>query len=150
MDMGSGTVSRVRNLGIAAVAAFGAYTTWLVVADDEPLNAGAWIYVGISVAVAAALWLFAVARPVVREIGNTPALIGLVVGILGVLSNVAFWAGWNGILGAAALVLGLEATRRARRGEGRAGMAKAATILGGIAVAAFVVFWIGFVISDLT
>lgn len=150
MDMVSGAVSRVRNLGIATVAVFGLYTTWLVVSDDEPLDTGAWIYVGVSVAIAAAIWLLAVARPLVRGTGNTPALVGLIVGIVGVLANVAFWAGFNGFLGAAALVLGIEGTRRAAGGRGRAGMSKAATILGGISVAAFVVFWIGFAISDLT
>lgn len=150
MDMFSAAVTRVRNLGIACVGIFAAYTTFLVVSDDEPLNASAWIYVGVSVAVAAAIWLVAVARPLVRDTGNTPALVGLILGILGVLANVAFWAGFNGFLGAAALVLGIEGARRAGRGEGRAGMAKAATILGGISVAAFVVFWIGFAISDLT
>jgi hypothetical protein len=150
MDMVPRAASRVRNLGFAAVAVFAAYTTFLVVSDDEPLDADAWIYVGVSVAVAAVIWILAVARPLARETGNTPALVGLVFGIVGVLANVAFWAGFNGFLGAAAIALGIEGTRRARRGDGRAGMAKAATILGGISVAAFVVFWIGFGIAELT
>lgn len=150
MDIVSRAVSRTRSLGIASVGVFGAYTTFLVVSDDEPLDAGAWLYVGVSVAIAAALWWLAVAKPLARDRGNTPAIVGLVLGILAVLANGAFWAGFNGILGAAAVALGVEATRRARRGDGRAGMAKAATILGGIGVAAFVFFWIAFAISELT
>lgn len=142
--------TRARTLGVAAVAAFVGYSILLVESDSEPADGGAWVYVAIAAVVAAAVWWFAVAKPLERATGNTPAKVGMVVGIIAVLTSVFFWAGYEGLLGAGALVLGMEGSRRAGEGQGRARMAKAATILGLIGVAVFCVTTLAWVIADLT
>jgi hypothetical protein len=150
MEVVSRQGTRARTLGLAVVAAFAGFSIFLIEADTEPADGGAWIYVSVVTVIAAALWWLAVAKPLDREAGNTPAKVGLVIGILALVSNLAFWAGYDAVLGIAAVVLGVEGARRARAGEGRARMAKGATILGGISVGAFVVLMIAWAIAALT
>ena len=149
MDVATSRGGRARSLGLTALTVFAGYLVLIIYGDDEPVTTGSWVFVGVTFAVAALVWLFAVAGPLGREAGNTPAKVGLVIGIVALLSNVMFWIGFNGFLGAAAIVLGVEGSRRAQRGEGRAGMAKAATILGLISVVAFAGILIAWGISEL-
>ena len=149
MDVLARQGSRARTVGLTALAVFAGYLVLIIYGDSEPVTTASWVFVGVTFAVAALIWAFAVAGPLRRDAGNAPATVGLVIGIVAVMSNVFFWMGFNGFLGAAAIVLGIEGTRRAQRGDGRAGMAKAATILGVISVVAFAGILIAWGIAEL-
>ena len=67
-----------------------------------------------------------------RQRAGTKATVGLVLGVLAVLTVVAFWSGLPFLLGAAAVAVGRRATDRGR-------LPLAAQILGAVAVLAGVV-----------
>ena len=64
---------------------------------------------------------------------NRPAMAGLVCGVLGLLTVVAFWSGLPIILGGAGVALGLAGRERAAE-AGRGGVAGAAVGIGIVAI----------------
>lgn len=137
-------VVRARNIGIAVLLVFAGLWVGYMVTSDDPRDRSAddWIALAVIAVVLAVIWRFVVVGPLKRSEGNTPAKAGMIAGIIGLLSNALFWAGLPLVLGAGALVLGVEGRRRAGVGQGRAGMAQAAVILGGVTLAAWIVFMI--------
>ena len=136
--------TRARNLGLAVWGIIvGIFVAYLLTSDDpRDRSADDWIAVAVLGVVFAVIWRFVVVGPLGRAEGNTPAKVGLIVGIIAVLSNALFWAGLPFVLGAAAVTLGFDGRKRAAAGAGRAGMSQAATILGAVAVGAWLVFMI--------
>lgn len=80
------------------------------------------ITLGVSLLVAVVLFGWAIPRT------GRPARVGLIVGLLGLLSVAAFWSGLPYVLGPAAIVLGLHGRAR----EGRRTPATTAVVLGSL------------------
>ncbi len=133
--------TRARGVGLVVLAVIvGIWIAYLTTSDDpRDRSADDWIALGILVVVLAVIWRFVVVGPLQRAEGNTPAKVGLIIGILGVLGNGLFWSGLPFVLGAGALVLGIEGRKRSAIGYGRAGMAQWALILGAVAVVGWIV-----------
>ena len=74
---------------------------------------------------------------------NSPALSGLITSLAGVVTVAAFWSGLPVVLGAAGALLGAEGRHRARQGEGRAGIAQVALVLGMLSIVATVALVVG-------
>lgn len=60
-----------------------------------------------------------------------------------------FWTGLPFVLGAAALVLGVEGRKRARAGAGRAGAARAAFVMGAIQTAGWLVLMMWALVTEI-
>ena len=114
---------------LAFVLAAAALAVANFVSTEPGENGGGAAYVvtlGISLLVAAAVFGWAIPR------SERPGHVGLVVGVIGLLSVAAFWSGLPYVLGPAAIVLGLIG--RARPGE--RGPATVAVVLGALTTAA--------------
>jgi hypothetical protein len=103
--------------------------------DDETGNASAFIAASlISIAVAAAMFLFVVPRAEEEaRRDNGPAMIGLILGVIAALLILVYWSGLPFAIGVPAFVLGSLGRERAHE-LGGAGPAIAAQILGAVAV----------------
>lgn len=125
--------------------------TGAILASDDPRDRSAenWVFVAGVALVTALIWWLLVVRPIARPEGNTPAKAGLIAGIVAVPAIVVFWAGLPFVLGAAALVLGLEGRARAESGGGRAGIALAATILGAVVSVGWLVIMVSAVAGEI-
>jgi hypothetical protein len=75
------------------------------------------------------------------SVGNRPARVGLVCGILGLVGVLAFWLSAPIILGGLGFTLGLEGRRRAGI-EGRGRQALLAIVLGAVAFVVGAGIWV--------
>jgi hypothetical protein len=120
----------IHGAGVLAVAlAAVALAVANFVSTESGENGGGAAYIatlGISLLVAAAVFGWAIPR------SEHPARVGLVVGVIGLLSVAAFWSGLPYVLGPAAIVLGLIG--RARPGQRTP--ATVAVVLGALTTAA--------------
>jgi len=142
LDFVQGGVSKLRSIGLIVIAAFTAFTLTVVLSDNAGVSATDWVFALTSVAGAAVVWFLAIDRTLRRPAGNSQAAVGLACGILGVLAIPLIFSAFSGLFGAGALMLGMEAKRRAALGQGRPRMAQWAVVLGGIELGMFGVIWL--------
>lgn len=135
MDTWSGDVSRARRVGVLVWAVALGMIAWL---SKPPWGAQDWVLLGVAALAIALVWWILVVRPVAAPDGNTPALVGLLSGIIAFPASAFYYFALPLVLGSVAAVLGLEGRRRARAGAGRGRMALAAIVIGGLAIVGWI------------
>jgi hypothetical protein len=133
---GSGDRSRLVGVGAALLATVViTNVVGLLLGPERRVDSGDMVFLSAYVVLTVVIWAVVLwaARPPDHD--NRAAVSGLVLGILAVLTNVAFWTGLPLVLGVGGVLLGRRATTRAEHGAGRAGLARAARVCGWLAIA---------------
>ena len=125
---------KVAGLGVWTIAMLA-----VVALAKPPWEMKTWIILGVAAGVIAAIWRGVVLWPMARVEGNIPAVLGVISGTVALPAMAFFMLSAPFVLGASALVLGIEGRRRARNGAGRSGLDLAAIILGAFACLAWIV-----------
>ena len=127
---------------VVTVAVVVATVVGLLLGPEQRVDAGDMVFIGVLVAASALIWavvLWAARRP---DHANRAAVYGLVMGVVGVIANAAFWTSLPLVFGAGAVVLGRRAQQRAEHGAGRARLARATPILGWVAIGLWVIAYL--------
>jgi hypothetical protein len=106
---------------------------WLT--TDEDKEVVGWLIVSAVCTLIAAALLLRLVPSVEADAdpGNKPARVGLILGVLSIVTVLVFWTGLPFALGVPALVLGAEGRARAAA-QGRGGQATAAIVLASVAI----------------